>query len=163
MNALRKRSIGGVGAIAVVALGAAACGGGAYGASHASSSSGAPTAAIHSAAVKVGSKTMTILEDSKGRPLYYYGADTGAKSAGGGSLPGPWPAALLLRRRHGGEASRRRKPRRSLAGGHVAEGPHRIRPRRHRQRPARHARQPGRLQRPPALHVRQRLQRRRHR
>src|SRR3954471_13305218 len=92
MNALRKRSIGGVGAIAVVALGAAACGGGAYGARHASSSSGAPTAAIHSAAVKVGSKTMTILEDSKGRPLYYYGADTGAKSAVGGSLAGLWPA-----------------------------------------------------------------------
>jgi predicted lipoprotein with Yx(FWY)xxD motif len=90
MNVLNQRTVAVVGAAAAVALGASACGA-SYGASKATGPT-ASTSVIRTQSATVGGKQTTILTDGSGRPLYYYAADTAAKSLVTTGLAGIWPA-----------------------------------------------------------------------
>ena len=76
----------------LVALLLAGCGG-----SVASAPAGNPTssnALIHTASMKVGDKTETVLKNDKGLTLYYFTADTSTKIACTGGCTSNWPPLL---------------------------------------------------------------------
>jgi predicted lipoprotein with Yx(FWY)xxD motif len=76
---------------AIAALWLAACG-------SAPSSSATPppgsAALIHTASMKVGDKTLTVLKNAKDRTLYYFTADTATKVACTGGCASNWPPLL---------------------------------------------------------------------
>jgi predicted lipoprotein with Yx(FWY)xxD motif len=76
---------------AVAALWLAACGSTAP-SSSALSPSGA--ALIHTASIKVGDKTQTVLKNAKGLTLYYFTADTATKVACTAGCTSNWPPLL---------------------------------------------------------------------
>ena len=83
--------VGIIPAVAAVLL--AACGG-----TSAPSSAGAPSASsaalIHTASMKVGDKTQTVLKNTKGLTLYYFTPDTASKVACTGGCASNWPPLL---------------------------------------------------------------------
>ena len=76
---------------AVAALVLAACG-----SSAPSSSAPSPTGAvlIHTASIKVGNKTQTVLKNEKGLTLYYFTPDTATNVACAGGCVSNWPPLL---------------------------------------------------------------------
>ena len=76
---------------AVAAIWLAACG-------SAPSGAGTPSAAgaalIHTASIKVGDKTETVLKNDKGLTLYYFTADTATKVACTGGCASNWPPLI---------------------------------------------------------------------
>jgi predicted lipoprotein with Yx(FWY)xxD motif len=80
-----------VGGLATLLL--AACGGAV---ATGSGSSPAPSskALIHTASMKVGDKTETVLKNDKGLTLYYFTADTSTKIACSGGCASNWPPLL---------------------------------------------------------------------
>ena len=76
---------------AVAALWLAACGSSTP-SSSAPSASGA--ALIHTASMKVGDKTQTVLKNDKGLTLYYFTSDTATKVACTGGCTANWPPLL---------------------------------------------------------------------
>src|ERR1700719_3412320 len=76
---------------AVAALWLAACGSTAP-SSNAPSPSGA--ALIHTASIKVGNNTQTVLKNAKGLTLYYFTSDTATKVACSGGCTSNWPPLL---------------------------------------------------------------------
>ncbi|HKV29772.1 MAG TPA: hypothetical protein VJT14_02030 [Candidatus Dormibacteraeota bacterium] len=76
---------------AVAALWLAACGSTAP-SSNAASPSGA--ALIHTASIKIGDKTQTVLKNAKGLTLYYFTPDTATKVACTGGCASNWPPLL---------------------------------------------------------------------
>ena len=88
-----KLIIAGIGLAAVAAAGgvtAAAAAGGTY-ASSATTGHSATAATVHTASATVDGKTETILVNSGGLPLYFYRADTAAKSFVTGGVAALWP------------------------------------------------------------------------
>ena len=88
-----KLIIAGIGLAAVAAAGgvtAAAAAGGTY-ASSATTGHSATAATVHTASATVDGETETILVNSGGLPLYFYRADTAAKSFVTGGVAALWP------------------------------------------------------------------------
>ncbi|HEY0493575.1 MAG TPA: hypothetical protein VGD57_08920 [Candidatus Dormibacteraeota bacterium] len=81
-----------IGAAASLALtiGLSACGG-ATSTQGAGTSSSASSALIHTASMKVGSTTETVLKNQKGLTLYYFTPDTATTSACTGGCAAAWP------------------------------------------------------------------------
>ena len=77
---------------AVLALVLAACG--SSGPSSAITPSPSNAALIHSASMKVGDKTQTVLKNAKGLTLYYFTPDTATKVACTGACASNWPPLL---------------------------------------------------------------------
>jgi predicted lipoprotein with Yx(FWY)xxD motif len=73
----------------------AACGGASVSGTGSSPAAGS-TALIHTASVKVGDKTETVLKNDKGLTLYYFTADTSTTVACTGGCASNWPALLAL-------------------------------------------------------------------
>jgi predicted lipoprotein with Yx(FWY)xxD motif len=95
-----NRLVIGVTAISALSLGLSACGGtgtgsgssGRYGA--ASSSASAGTALIHTASMKIGSTTETVLKNEKGLTLYYFTPDSATSVACTGGCAALWPPLI---------------------------------------------------------------------
>lgn len=91
MSSIRL-SIGSAGGV-LAALLLAACGG-----STVAGTGGSPAASsnalIHTASVKVGDKTETVLKDAKGLTLYYFTPDTSSKIACTGGCASNWPPLI---------------------------------------------------------------------
>ena len=90
-----KLIIAGIGLAAVAAAGgvtAAAAAAGGTSASSATTGHSATAATVHTASATVDGKTETILVNSGGLPLYFYRADTAAKSFVTGGVASLWPA-----------------------------------------------------------------------
>jgi predicted lipoprotein with Yx(FWY)xxD motif len=87
-----RLSIGLTGGV-LAALLLAACGG-----TTVSGTAGSPaassTALIHTASLKVGDKTQTVLKNAKGLTLYYFMPDTSTKIACTGGCASNWPPLL---------------------------------------------------------------------
>jgi predicted lipoprotein with Yx(FWY)xxD motif len=88
-----KLLIAGIGLAAVAAAGGitAAAAAGGTSASSATTGHGATAATVRTASATVGGKTETILVNSGGLPLYFYRADTAAKSLVTGGVAALWP------------------------------------------------------------------------
>ena len=80
-----------VGALAALLL--AACGG-TTASGTGSSPAASPNPLIHTASIKVGDKTQTVLKDDKGLTLYYFMPDTSTKVACTGGCASNWPPLL---------------------------------------------------------------------
>jgi len=80
-----------VGGLATLLL--AGCGG-TTGTAPGSSPAASSNALIHTASMKVGDKTETVLKNDKGLTLYYFTADTSAKVACSGGCASNWPPLL---------------------------------------------------------------------
>jgi predicted lipoprotein with Yx(FWY)xxD motif len=78
----------------LAALSLAACGGTAGAPSGGTSASGSGSALIHTASIKVGDKTETVLKTTKGLTLYYFTADTATKIACAAGCVSNWPPLL---------------------------------------------------------------------
>jgi predicted lipoprotein with Yx(FWY)xxD motif len=88
-----KLIIAGIGLAAVAAAGgvtAAAASGGTF-ASYSTTGHSAAAATVRTASATVAGKTETILVNSGGLPLYFYRADTAAKSLVSGGVAALWP------------------------------------------------------------------------
>lgn len=73
--------------LAAAVLSLAACGG----SSGTSATSPSSPALIHTASVKVGDKTVTVLKNARGLTLYYFTPDTSTKIACTGACASNWP------------------------------------------------------------------------
>ena len=82
-----------VGGLATLLL--AACGG-TIGTGPGSSPAASSNALIHTASMKVGDKTETVLKNDKGLTLYYFTADTSTKIACSGGCASNWPPLLAI-------------------------------------------------------------------
>ena len=82
----------GIGTAMAAALALAACGGTASPAS--GGASAGSSALIHTASMKVGDKTQTVLKNAKGLTLYYFTPDTATAIACSGGCASTWPPLL---------------------------------------------------------------------
>ena len=90
MRSIHIRS--GIGTAMAAALALAACGGTASPAS--GGASAGSSALIHTASMKVGDKTQTVLKNAKGLTLYYFTPDTATAIACSGGCASTWPPLL---------------------------------------------------------------------
>lgn len=94
-----NRLLTGMAALSAVSLALSACGGTSGGGSgnstpdkaSASPGAGAGAALVHTASIKVGSTTETVLKDDRGLTLYYFTPDTATSVACTGGCAAVWP------------------------------------------------------------------------
>ena len=92
MRSIHIRSGIGAAMAAALALALASCGGTASPAS--GGASAGSSALIHTASMKVGDKTQTVLKNAKGLTLYYFTPDTATAIACSGGCASTWPPLL---------------------------------------------------------------------
>src|SRR5207245_5469224 len=83
-----------IGVATATTLSLAACGGTAATPGGSAAASPSSTALIHTASIKVGTKTETVLKNAKGLTLYYFTPDTATTVACTGGCASTWPPLL---------------------------------------------------------------------